>query len=88
MKYECGIILLILGSCWGSALHPEINSELQNDSQRGRLRAGPYVVEAQSCPTWYRETKHNPVTRCVCGDTIEGFVVCDYATQKSLQAYV
>ena len=84
MKYECGIILLILGSCWGSALHPEINSELQNDSQRGRLRAGPYVVEAQSCPTWYRETKHNPVTRCVCGDTIEGFVVCDYATQKTL----
>ena len=83
-SYECGVILLMLGLCWGSALHPEMDNEIQDYSVRGRLKCEWYVVEEQSCPTWYLETKHNSVTRCVCGATIGGLVMCDYATQKTL----
>ena len=81
---ECGVILLMIGLCWGSALHPAMDNEIQNDSQTVRLKWGSSVVEAQSCPTWYRETKYNGVTRCVCGDTLGGVLKCDYATQKAL----
>ena len=59
-------------------------NETQDYSERGGLKCGWYVVEEQPCPTWYLETKHNAVTRCVCGATIGGFVMCDYATQKTL----
>ena len=81
---ECGVILLMLGLCLGSAQHPGMDNEIQDDSQTARLKWGSSVVEAQSCPTWYRETKHNAVTRCVCGDTLGGVLKCDYATQKTL----
>ena len=72
-SYECGVILLMLDLCWSSAQHPGM-------SQRERLKGRSYVVEEQSCPTWYLETKHNPVTRCVCGATLGGYMMCDYAT--------
>ena len=63
---ECGVILLMLGLCLGSAQHPGMDNEIQDDSQTVRLKWGSSVVEAQSCPTWYLETKHNGVSRCVC----------------------
>ena len=74
--YQCGVILFMLSLCWGSALH--LTTEMLDDSQRSS------VVEELSCPTWYYETKHNGVTRCVCSDTLEGAVVCDDATLKTL----
>ena len=83
-SYECGVILLLLSLCWGSALHSRMYNELQNDDQTGRLRGGSHVVKEQSCPTWYRETKHNLVNKCVCGDTLRGYVMCDYATLETL----
>ena len=83
-SYECGVILFILSLCWGSALHSRMDNELQNDNQKGRLRGGSHVVKEQSCPTWYRETKHNLVNKCVCGDTLGGYVMCDYATLETL----
>ena len=83
-SYECGVILFMLGLCWGSALHSEMDNEVQDDCERWELKCGSYATEEQSCPTWYLETEHNPMTRCVCGDTIGGFVVCDYAAQKTL----
>ena len=83
-SYECRVILLMLSLYWGSALHPGMDNEIQDYSVRGRLKCEWYVIEEQSCPTWYLETKHNSVTRCVCGATIGGFVMCDYATQKTL----
>ena len=83
-SYECGVILLLLSLCWGSALHSRMYNELQNDDQTGRLRGGSHVVKEQSCPTWYRETKHNLVNKCVCGDTLGGYVMCDYATLETL----
>ena len=83
-SYECGVILLLLSLCWGSALHSRMYNELQNDDQTGRLRGGSHVVKEQSCPTWHRETKHNLVNKCVCGDTLRGYVMCDYATLETL----
>ena len=74
----------MLGLCWGSALPSAMDNEIPSDFQEGRLRGETFVVEAQSCPTWYRKTKHNGVTRCVCGDTIHGDVICDDASQKTL----
>ena len=49
------------------------------DNQRGESRD----VGEQSCPTWYRETKHNGVTKCVCGAIFDGEVVCDYETEET-----
>ena len=81
--YECRVILLIaiLGMCWGSALHLSVETEVLDETQP-RWRSS--VVEKQSCPTWYRETKHNGVTRCVCGARLENNVRCDDATQETL----
>ena len=47
-------------------------------------REGSRDVGEQSCPTWYRETKHNGVTKCVCGAVFDGEVVCDYETKETL----
>ena len=47
-------------------------------------REGLSVVQEQSCPTWYRETKYNGVTRCVCGATLEDHIVCNDTTQETL----
>ena len=76
--YECRVILLAVSLCWGSALHPARDTEMTGHGW------GSYVVEKQSCPTWYRETNHNGVTRCVCGARIENNVRCDDATQETL----
>ena len=78
--YVCRVILFMISLCWGSALH-SVTAQTTKILDKGR-REGLSVVEEQSCPTWYLETKHNAVTRCVCGDTIGGFVMCDHATQK------
>ena len=51
-----------------------------DDSQRG----GSSVVEQQTCPTWYMETKHNGMTRFVCGATLDGAVLCEDATLETL----
>ena len=83
-SYEYRVILLMFGLCWGSALHPGMDNEIQDYIVRGRLKYEWYVVEEQPCPTWYLETNYNSVTRCVCGANIEGFVMCDYATQRTL----
>ena len=74
--YECGVILFMISLCWGSALQPA--NEVLNDSLRSS------GVEEQSCPTWYQETKHNELIRCVCGDTLGTAVKCDYATLATL----
>ena len=78
-NYECRAILFIaiLGMCWGSPLRPAMEAE---DSQREESS----IAEEQSCPTWYVETKHNGVTRCVCGARLENNVRCDDATQETL----
>ena len=82
-SYECRVILFIaiLGLCWGSALHLSIETEVLNDTQPGWRSS---VVEKQSCPTWYRKTKHNGVTRCVCGARLENNVKCNDAAQETL----
>ena len=67
--YECRVILLTVSLCWGSALHPARDTEMTGHGW------GLYVVEKQSCPTWYRETKHNGVTRCVCGAIMWGVML-------------
>ena len=81
--YECGVILLLISLCWGSAAHPTTETDILDESQRERLKWRSSIAEEQPCPTWYRETKNNPVTRCVCGDTLEGMVRCDDATLKT-----
>ena len=77
--YECEVILLMISLCC-SALLPATpaakTTETLDDRQRGRSS----VVEEQSCPTWYLAAKHNGMTRCVCGATLEGAVRCDDAT--------
>ena len=78
--YECRVILFIISLCWGSALHQERGTGNLHDSQREGVNA----VEKQSCPTWYVETKHNGVTRCVCGATLDGIVRCNDTTQESV----
>ena len=82
--YECGVILFMLGLCWGRALHSEMDDEIKHDSERWGLKRRSYATEEQPCPTWYLETKHNTLTRCVCGDTLGGIVSCDYAEEKTL----
>ena len=69
----------MISLCWSSELPPaNKDAETADGSQRGRSS-----IE-QSCPTWYQETKHNGVTRCVCGATLEENIVCNYTTQKIL----
>ena len=77
--YGCGVILFMINLCWSGALHPASETEILGDNQRGSS-----AVQEQSCPTWYLETKDNGVTRCVCGATLEGAVVCDDATLETL----
>ena len=76
--YECRVILLMVSLCWGSALHPARDTEMTGHGW------GLYVVGKQSCPTWCRETKHNGVTRCVCGARIENKLRCNDATQETM----
>ena len=79
--YECIVTLLMISLCWGCELHPGIETtQIADDSQRGRSIS----VEEQPCPTWYRETKYNGVTRCVCGITLENNIMCNYTTQETL----
>ena len=79
--YECTVIVFMINLCCGNELHPATETaETADGSQRGRLS----VVQEQSCPTWYRETKYNGVTRCVCGATLEENIVCNYTTQETL----
>ena len=78
--YECVVILFMAGLCWSKALYPATEDTETLDSQRG----GSGVVEEQPCPTWYREIKQNGVTRCACGATLGGTVVCDDAAQETL----
>ena len=82
VTYNCRVILFMISVCWGRAIHPAV--EILDESEIGRPRGESNVIEEQSCPTWYRETKHNGVTRCVCGSTLEGIVTCDYATLETL----
>ena len=77
---DCIVILFMISLCCGSELHPATET-IYNDSQRSRSLA---VEEQQPCPTWYRETKYNGVTRCVCGATIGIDVLCDDATKQTL----
>ena len=78
--YESIVIVFMISLCWGSELHPAMkDAETADGSQRGRLS----VVEEQSCPTWYQETKYNGVTRCVCGATLGENIVCNYTTQET-----
>ena len=85
MKMACEVILFMMSLCWGSALHPAMETEILDDTQRGRSS----VVQVQSCPTWYRETKNNAMTRCVCGATLAhtatlaDTVMCNYANQET-----
>ena len=74
--YECGVILFMISLYWGSKLHPA--NGILDDSQRSS------AVWELSCPSWYWETKHNELIRCVCGATLEGAVVCDYAMLATL----
>ena len=79
--YECVVILFMISLCWSSELHPATETnEIIDDSQRSRSIA----VEEQSCPTWYRETKYNGVTRCVCGATLGIDVLCNATAQETL----
>ena len=77
--YECRVILFIISLCWCSALHQERETGNLHDSPRGRVN----VVQEQSCPPWYLETKQSRVSRCVCGTTLEGAVRCNDATQET-----
>ena len=79
--YECTVIVFMISLCCGSELHPATETtETAEGSQRGRLS----ISQEQSCPTMYRETKYNGVTRCVCGATLEENIVCNYTTQETL----
>ena len=61
LKNKDGIVIVFMISlCWSSELHRATKTtEMLDGSQRGRLS----VVQEQSCPTWYRETEYNGVTR-------------------------
>ena len=78
--YQCEVILFMAGLCWSRALYPATEATETLEGQR----EGSCVVEKQSCPTWYREIKQNGVTRCVCGATLRGTVVCDDAAHEIL----
>ena len=77
----CGVILFMINLCWSGAQHPVSETEVLGDGQRKRSNA----VQEQSCPTWYLETKHNGVTRCTCGASLEGTVVlnCENFTHNT-----
>ena len=76
--YECIVILFMISSCWSSELPPATKTAATlDDSQLS-------MSKEQSCPTWYRETKYNGVTRCVCGATLADGIVCNYTTQETL----
>ena len=58
--YECIVIVFMISLCCGSELHKATkDAETADGSQRERLS----VSQQQSCPTWYRETEYNGVTR-------------------------
>ena len=78
--YECLVVLFMASLSWGRALYQATEATEILCSQR----EGSSVVEKQSCPTWYRETKRNGVTRCVCGATLHSNVVCDDVAQETL----
>ena len=79
--YECTVILFMISLCWSSELHPATETtETADGSQRGRSM----TVEEQSCPTWYRETEYNGVTKCVCGARLGIDVVCNATAQETL----
>ena len=78
--YECVVILFMTGLCWGRALYQATETTKTLDDQR----EGSSVVERQSCPTWYQKVKQNGVTRCACGATLSGAVVCGDAAQETL----
>ena len=79
--YECIVIVFMISLCWGNELHPATETnEIADDNQKG----GSTAVEEKHCPTWYRETKYNGVTRCVCGARLGIDVVCNASTQKTL----
>ena len=71
----------MISLCCSRELHATtMSSKILDDDQIG----GSSVVVEQTCPTWYMETKHNGVTRCVCGATLDGNVRCDDATLETL----
>ena len=75
------MIVFMISLCCGSELPPATETaESLDGSQRGILS----ISQEQSCPTWYRETKYNGVTRCVCGASLEENIVCNYTTQETL----
>ena len=78
--YVCMVILLVI-SLYSSGKLQSVSAanEIPDDSQR----SGWSVVEKQPCPTWYRETKYNGVTRCVCGATLGTVIICNDATQET-----
>ena len=76
--YECIVIVFMISLCWGSELHPA--NKVAETLDGSRLS----ISQEQSCPTWYRETKYNGVTRCVCGATLDDSIVCNYTTQETL----
>ena len=78
--YECIVILFMINLCWSRTLCPATEATETLDGQR----EGSIAEEEWSCPTWYREIKQNGVTRCVCGATLTGMVVCDDVAQESL----
>ena len=79
--YECTVILFMISLCWSSELHPATETaETADGSQRGRSM----TVEEQSCPTWYRETEYNGVTKCVCGARLGIDVVCNATAKETL----
>ena len=79
--YVCRVILLMISLYWSGKLQSASAAiELIDNSQR----SGWSVVEKHPCPTWYRKTKYNGVTRCVCGANLGGKVVCNDATQETL----
>ena len=76
----CGVILFMINLCLSGAQHPASETEILGDGQKKRSSA----VQEQSCPTWYLETKRNGVTRCACGASLEGVVVCEDAILETL----
>ena len=78
--YECLVVLFVASLCRGRALHPATEAIEILCS----LREGSSVGEEQSCPTWYREVNRNGVTRCVCGATLNGIVLCNDTAQETL----
>ena len=79
--YVSMVILLMISLCWSGKLQSVSAAiEILDGSQR----SGWSVVEKHPCPTWYRKTKYNGVTRCVCGANLRGEVVCNDATQETL----